>query len=278
MNSQKFIVICSEKDLAGKNIFKHIHEDFPSLNHYLIEEESIYAENIDKKIPGDFFIFATKHKSREERKTLSIHAPGNWEKAEIGGQDNKICKTSAFFLKHLFITLNQEAKKAKSDYECTLEVTHHGPYVEKPCVFVEIGSNEENWKDAEAGKIIARTIKKAISTFKPSDWIPAILLGGGHYNQAGNEIMLRTNYAIGHICPKHMLQYLDENLINQAVDKTIPKPEIILLEWKGLGNYKKKIIDLLEKMNLKYERVQNILKNPELLFHSKKKFSPHSSA
>lgn len=114
MSPQKFIVVCSEKDLAGKNIFKHIHEDFPSLNHYLIQEDSIFAENIDKKFPeGDFFIFATKHKSREERKTLSIHAPGNWKKADFGGKDNEICRTSTFFLKHLFLTLNSEAKKSK---------------------------------------------------------------------------------------------------------------------------------------------------------------------
>ena len=72
-----FIIICSSQDLAGKNIFKHIHEDFPMLNHYLIEEDSIYADNIDKKLEGDFFIFATKHKSEQARKTLSIHAPGN---------------------------------------------------------------------------------------------------------------------------------------------------------------------------------------------------------
>ena len=72
--------------------------------------------------------------------------------------------------------------------------------------------------------------------------------------------MLKTNYAIGHIFPKYMLEFINENNINEAISKTVSKPEIILIDWKGLGQYKKKVVDLLEKMSLKYERVQNILK------------------
>ena len=72
--------------------------------------------------------------------------------------------------------------------------------------------------------------------------------------------MLRTNYAVGHICPKYALEHLNEEMLIQAVNKTIPKPEIILMDWKGLGQFKQKTIELLEKLNLKYKRAQNILK------------------
>ena len=71
--------------------------------------------------------------------------------------------------------------------------------------------------------------------------------------------MLRTDYAIGHIIPKYMLEFIDEGMINEAISKTTPKPEVILLDWKGLGQYKQKVKDLLDKMHLKYEKVQNIL-------------------
>jgi len=262
----KFAIICSKKDLAGKNIFKQLKK-YPKLNCHLIEEDSIHAENLHEKPEireKDFVIFASKHASKEKRKTLSIHAPGNFGKAEFGGKEGKLCPTSALFLKHLFQVLNKHAKKENIDYEVTLEATHHGPYIEKPCCFIEIGSSLSEWQDEKAGEVIAGTIEKAVGSFDFKEaerkWKSAVLLGGGHYNQAGNKIILRTAYAIGHICPKYMLQYLNKNLINQTINKTTPIPEVVLLDWKGLGKYKKKIVDLLEKTNLKYERVQNILK------------------
>ena len=33
-------------------------------------------------------------------------------------------------------------------YKLTLECTHHGPLIEKPCVFIEIGSTETEWEAA----------------------------------------------------------------------------------------------------------------------------------
>jgi len=252
----KFIILASEKDIAGKNIFKHIHE-LGGVNHYLIPEDSIYAENIDKKFPeGNFFIFATKHKSEQERKTFSIHAPGNFKKAELGGKDNKVCKTSAFFLKHLFITLNQEAKD--SDYECTLEVTHHGPYLEKPCCFIEIGSSEEQWEDEEAGKIIARTINKAIKTFTPNQkWKAAIGIGSPHYCPNFNKIQLNSELAISHIIPNYT--QITQGILEQAINKTEEKVELAILDWKGMkGEERQESVKLLNQFGLKYKRTSEV--------------------
>jgi D-aminoacyl-tRNA deacylase len=253
-----FIIIASNKDEAGKNIFRHIHEDYPMLNHYLIPEDSIYAENIDKKFPsGNFFIFATKHASQQSRKTLSIHAPGNWNKADFGGQEGKICLTSAFFLKHLFQILNQEAKN--SNYECTLEVTHHGPYLNKPCCFIEIGSSEEQWKDEEAGKIIARTIKKAIKTFNPNQkWKTAIGIGSPHYCPNFNKIQLNSELAISHIIPSYAFPITLE-MLKEAVNKTQEKVEITILDWKGMkGEDRQETIKILNQLGLKYKRTSEV--------------------
>ncbi|HUS50913.1 MAG TPA: D-aminoacyl-tRNA deacylase, partial [Candidatus Paceibacterota bacterium] len=161
----KFAIVCSSKDEAGKNIFKQIHENFPMLSHYLLtDKDTIYADNIDKTLlkDYDFIIFATKHQSQEHNKYFSVHAPGNWPDAEpkFGGKPGKICPTSSLFLKHIFKILNKNSKE--SEYSCTLECTHHGPYIEKPCCFIEIGSTISEWKDKHAGKIIAETIKQSI--------------------------------------------------------------------------------------------------------------------
>lgn len=262
----KFVIIASSKDEAGKNIFKYIHENLHSLNHYLItDRDTIYADNIDKEIgkDADFIIFTTKHQSQQHNKTLSIHAPGNWKQADFGGEEGKICPTSAIFLKHIFKILNKNAEN--SGYSCTLECTHHGPYIEKPCLFIEIGSTIEEWKDEKAARIIAETIDKAIKTFNEREaerqYTSAIGIGGLHYCPSFNKIQLNSKYALSHITPEYALP-LTEEMLTQAINKTIEKPQIILLDWKGMGKSeeRQKIIKLLEKKGLKYLRTSEVEK------------------
>ena len=85
-----------------------------------------------------------------------------------------------------------------------------------------------------------------------------MLLGGGHYNSAANKIMERTEYAVGHICPKYALANLDSEMITQAIEKTIPKPSLVALDWKGLGQEKERIVNLLDEMNIKYKKSKSM--------------------
>ena len=272
-------IISSSKDPAGVNIRNNLSElyNFEKLSEkldsndvflynkipnkaiksYLIDDDLIFAENIDKRIDADIFIFASKHRSKENTPSFAVHAIGNWSNADFGGEERTLCPSSAVLLKNLFIELNRNAQEIQN-YEITLEATHHGPYVKQPAVFVEIGSTDKEWNDKQNGEIIAKTIMDALNN-QNKDYESCVVLGGGHYNQAANKIMLRTNYAVGHICPKYALEYLDEETLPQAINKTIPKPEIILVDWKGLGIHKQKITALLEKLSIRYERVQNIV-------------------
>lgn len=51
-------------------------------------------------------------------------------------------------------------------------------------------------------------------------------------------------------------------MIQEAIKKTKEKPEIILLDWKGLGNseQKQEITKLLNSQGLKYKRTSEIEK------------------
>jgi len=190
---------------------------------------------------------------------LSVHAPGNWGAAEMGGKKRQVCLTSSLFLKHLFQILNQEVKKANSDYEVTLEATHHGPYIEKPCCFIEIGSCEENWRDKKAGLIIAETIKKAITT-KVKKHKTAIGIGGPHYCPNFNKIQLNSDYALSHIIPQYSFPVTEE-MIKQAINKTQEKVDLVLLDWKGLkSEQRQELVRLLNSLNLDYKRTSEIEK------------------
>src|SRR3989344_1622414 len=52
---------------------------------YLINEKLINAESIDKKIDVDYFIFTSKHVSKENPPAFTVHPIGNWGNADYGG-------------------------------------------------------------------------------------------------------------------------------------------------------------------------------------------------
>src|SRR3990167_8280223 len=178
----KKVIIISKKDPASLNVKKQL--DKINIKTQEIEQEPIRAENIDKKIDADFFIFATKHRSEKGINSLSIHTPGNWNKADLGGKEKTLCTSSALLQKIAFLKLSELAKN--TNYEITLECTHHGPFLEK-------------WKDKNAAQIIAKTIQHLLKDdhqIKKQEI--AIGLGGPHYSNTFNKILLRTNIATSH--------------------------------------------------------------------------------
>ena len=264
----KSAIITSEKDIAGMNIKErllemyewhekdkyHILKDDENISLHTLKEETIYSEELDKEIEADVFIFATRHKAKAGIKTLTVHTPGNWSKAEYGGKDNRLCVSCANLMKATYLKLKENNNL---DYVVSLECTHHGPYMEKPCMFIEIGSAEEEWKDEKAAKIIAKTIIDVLSDDVPNHKT-AIGLGGLHYCDNFNKILERTDIAIGHICPKHQLHNLNEDTLKQALQKSKEKTELAILDWKGLGTEKQKIVEMLDRLKIKSERTDRI--------------------
>src|SRR3989344_5694439 len=140
-------------------------------------------------------------------------------------------------MKQSFEILNKtaEAYNLTKDYKVTLEATHHGPLIHKPCLFIEIGSTETEWKDRKAGFVIAKAIAETIETFKVNPYNEiAIALGGPHYCPNLNKIQLKSNVAISHIIPFYSLP-LSEEILKEAIEKTEEEVDFALLDWKGLG-------------------------------------------
>ena len=271
----KFLIIASKQDPAGMNITSQLSQFRGNVfmgslsknkrffDFYFVDESILYSGNLDhKKINNyDFVIFASTHKSESNKKTLSIHAPGNWNEANMGGQPGKVCKTSALFQKYIFKKLKENIKKYDlRNYDLTLECTHHGPLIDRPCIFIEIGSTETEWKDRRAGFVIAKTISDSIDSFKENSYNEvAIGIGGPHYCPKFNKFQLNSNVAISHIIPQYAMP-ITEEVIKEAWEKTEEDPDFAILEWKGLGNSeeRKKVIDILEENHLPWKRDSEI--------------------
>jgi len=246
MNSTTdFLIFISKKDIAGMNI-----GSFLSLKIDYLDNDTIFSDRCGS---AKLCIFATRHSSTGPP-TLSVHAPGNWGTAEYGGKNRALCTAAAGFMKEAMMNLSHEVKAL--DYDISMEQTHHGPVMDSPCFFIEIGSQEKQWKDPEAAKALARTIEKTVLA-KPVHK-SAVFVGGGHYNKAATKVMLNSEYAIGHICARHELANLNEHMLLQAMEKTEPKAELVILDWKGLGEHKRRIVEMLENMGIEYIQSKKI--------------------
>jgi len=272
---KKYLVIASKKDTAGINITTNLSQfrkspllssmqnNAPNFDFYFPEEEIIFTENLDlEKINKyDFIIFASRHKSEQKEKTLSIHAPGNFRNANFGGEPGRVCKSSALFQKQLFEKINQTATQYQLDkYKITLECTHHGPLINKPCVFVEIGSTETEWKDKRAGFVVAKSIHAVIENFKENPYNEiAIAIGGPHYCPSFNKIQLESNIAISHVISQYVFP-LTEEMVKEALEKTQEEVDFVVLDWKGMGTaeQRQQALDILSKLYVSYKKTSDI--------------------
>jgi len=243
----KFIIIASSKDKAGMNIIKNLKDLNSSIPVHIVDSKIIYAEDIDKDLEADFIIFASKHEAKDPGKTLSVHTIGNFHEAKYGGKESTIVKSSALIFKHFFSTLN---KVNDLPYEITMEATHHGPFITKPCLFIEIGPSEAEWIDKAAGELIAKTIIESISSFKKQKYKIAFAVGGPHYCNNFNEIQLGNRYAISHIVPSYSMP-LNKKLIQQVIDNTTEKLTTVLIDWKGFKSKERNdLLEVLKNFNL----------------------------
>ncbi|MFH1306318.1 MAG: D-aminoacyl-tRNA deacylase [Candidatus Micrarchaeota archaeon] len=276
-------ILYSTKNLASQNIISHLEKEWnwkkeseklfsfsacgkekccTGLNAYGFDAGILDIEP-EEGMDADYFLYASSHKSEAGTKSLTVHFPGNWGNADLGGENNTLNIAYACKLKQILKFLKEGTEKEELGWEVSMEVDHHGPTPEdgkKVLVFVEIGSKEEEWKNEIAGKIVANAMMKSL--VRKCEEFPAYIgIGGGHYAPkfsqyvTGEKLLDGKEIAIGHILPKYHADEISGEMLKQAVEKNVEKIVGVLVDWKGLNKeQKEKIIPLLEKNNVKWER------------------------
>ncbi len=229
---------------------------YKNIKLYTSNTKHIYCEHIDEKLPEDIIIFLTTHKSISQIPSLCVHVTGNWGKAEMGGEDKQLSIAYPSLMKEIFLELKKN--NTLENFEIVEEVSHHGPLLnKKPSMFVEIGSSEKEWTIEKAGEIVAKSVMNCLSK-KIKRYIPVFGIGGLHTTPILTKTMLKTNIALAHVCPKYNLNNLDQEMIKQAMARNYEKVEFALLDWKGMGKEKARILELLNKLNIEYKRTDKV--------------------
>jgi len=272
------LIVASNKDVASQNIKKQIlqHYSFEktaetfqknpiykaNLNHKEVQivtlnNESIYAQNITDFFPNpELIIFISRHSSISGTPTFSVHTPGNLCEAELGGLPRKVSVSPANAMRDALRTMMRVKNDMQLNYEVSYECTHHGPSLDVPTMFVELGSSPKQWSDLKAAETIAHSVIEAVSYFNSSQAKAVLGIGGPHYNTKFTKLALEKEMAFGHIIPKYVFPNVDLIILKQCVERTLEKVELAVLDWKGIkGEHKPKLIEILEEMGLSFEKV-----------------------
>jgi D-aminoacyl-tRNA deacylase len=167
-------------------------------------------------------IFPSRHVASSEQASLTLHPIGvpHLPKGEVGpfgglgGQAPPPSSRLAPWWRRLLELARTEP--AVAGFDLSLEVTHHGPFLETPCLFIEVGSTEATWGHLGAARVLATILREGL-ILHPEDrvWNPTkhkgqtvvITLGGGHYAPRANLLGESEHVWIGHMLATYALPF-----------------------------------------------------------------------
>ena len=271
------LIVASNKDLASLNIrkqtlgnydFQEKAEKFESNPVYeakingnvvkllTLNNESIYAQHLPELFVGlQLIVFISRHSSVSGTPTLSVHTPGNFAEAALGGIPKTLSVSPANLMRKALITMLKLNNETHLDYEVSYECTHHGPSFNMPTMFVELGSSPQQWSDSKAAEVVAHSAMEAVKQFGNYPFKTVIGIGGPHYNAKFTRMALESDLAFGHMVPKYAISKVDSDMLKQCAERTLEKVETVILDWKGIrGEDKLRLVEALNNAEIGFEK------------------------
>ena len=219
----------------------------------VIPTPAISADWLEEKYSYDGFVFLSKHAAESGVLALTCHSTGNFADAKFGGNNRQVAIPHPQLQKSYLQKLWQQ-RNDFSEFQITIEATHHGPTnLNKPTIFIEIGTTEKQWNDVSLCNNIAKNVVEVMKE-KQSSHPVAICFGGTHYPDRFTKELLEGEFSLGTVMPKHALDFLDEQLFSHIIERN-SMAKTALLDWGGLGPNKQKLVSLLEKTDLEVVRL-----------------------
>jgi len=256
----RLAVVCSKADPASTNIknkllklldFRRLGESFQGEDVYelngtllvTISQETIYAEGLESFLRVGGIIFASRHAAESGIPAFLAHTPGNWtDEALYGGRPRSVCIAMPIHLAKVVRVLERaREEEGFSDWRCGLEVTHHGPYLERtPAMFVELGSTYKEWRNDKAAEVVAQAIAETLNVSE--DGPVAVGFGGPHYAPQFSEVVLTEELAVSHIVPKYAFPKVSARELRLAIERSVVRPSVALIDWKSLKSHERQMV------------------------------------
>lgn len=260
------LLVASRQDPAGYNMALALtsYTSQANLNFYkgklydllLLDDLAIYADWIEKQYAGyDGYVFLSKHVSASGTPALTSHSTGNFTTAKFGGKDRHVTIPHAYLHK-IYMRNLWNIHYQFAGFDITIEATHHGPtMIDKPLLFIEIGSTKQQWHNYSLCSKIAHLVNYTLEEYynyqqytltnKNESGFPiAICFGGTHYSKKFTDELIHGKYAVGTVIAKHSLEFLDKVMLDHIMSRN-PDAKVALVDWSGLGKEKENVIGLI---------------------------------
>ncbi len=216
----------------------------------------IYSDHLEGDLEAEVFIFCSRHRSESGKPSLLVHSTGNLgAEAAFGGSSYSLSVSVASLVSVALRTLYHERNDRNlSDFDVSLEVTHHGPTaLDTPMLFVELGSDEHYWTHEIGASIVAEAVMKCANA--PIGAESVIGFGGTHYASKFNKLVLSEEYRIGHMAPKYALDGITEEVVNQMIHRSAEKVTAAVVDWKGTNaKQRDTFVPMLEQLGIEVIR------------------------
>jgi len=266
------VILASTTDLASRTLAEALvrEEGFQStgvnlLGHPVFQRDSLLLARFEGLIvnpPGldeyfnpQAYIFLSRHSAESGIASLTAHTTGNFStEAKFGGLGEELGRADPSLLKNYLVALWKHRGEVK-EYEITMEATHHGPTsLQKPVLFVELGSSEKYWGDKRAASVVGRALMESLQ--EKTIWSKvAIGFGGTHYPEKFTKLLIEGDLAFAFVAPKYALANVDEKMVGQMIRRSTAPVRYAALDWKGLGPHKERIVSLVRQYGLEEIRL-----------------------
>lgn len=229
------LLVCCPQDIPSVNMASCLRRDMEwedlgsdGGNTYLRHEDDVMmtisglhitSESLDEVagkfgIVPDEVVFMSRHKAASAIPTLTVHPIGNYKAADFGGRPGTLVKSSPASMSQA-LRLMTEYNDTET-FKVSFEVTHHGPYLNVPTYFIEIGSDETHWGDVHAAEILSKVLE---DTEAPSGYVDCVGVGGGHYAPRFTEMVLGYKVNIGHMVPGYQIDGMDDEAVVRYIEQ-----------------------------------------------------------
>ena len=236
-------------DLLGKPVYQK-----GSLLLAFFDGSIVSPPDLDEFFNPQAYIFLSTHRAESGIPALTAHTTGNFSgEAEVGGNGRELGRADPALVKNYLRALTARKEEVEG-YDITMEATHHGPTsLQKPVMFVELGATEKEWKDRHAAAVVGEALVKSLA--EKEIWSKVALgFGGTHYPRKFTEMSVGSDFAFSFVAPKHALEHVDEEMFGQMLRRTTAPVRYAVVDWKGLGQHKQRILGLASQFGLEVVR------------------------
>ena len=211
--------------VEGKSAYR-----YSDVRMWMFDGGILFEDDIDKrwyKETGELVsevIFPSRHAAASGKPSLTLHPIGvphlmKNEQPKFGGKSGYAPPPSTRLSSWWKMLQNYVKGTDLADqFELTLEVTHHGPWLEVPALFIEIGSTEKTWPHEGAAELLANIISDGMGFASGKDeglWddrknageLVLVTLGGGHYAPRANKLASIDGIWLGHMLATYALPF-----------------------------------------------------------------------